>query len=440
MSLIKNLSNAKKILFFSLPIIAGQIGQMLFGIGDVLVASRFSNLAVGSIGVASTIFAPFLIAGMGVLLCTGPLASQAKGSGDHKPTLLFNAYCVSAVLSVALTLIMYFCEYYVYLFELTPELVPHVITYLKWTSFSIFPALIFQCTKDYLQAQGKIYMPNAIILIYNVINVGLNYVMMFGLFGFKGFGIEGAAIATLICRYMMGVTIFLYMKSKCEFQTTIDFSKIKEIFKLGIPISFTLLCEVLIFSVVTVLVGGINLIASAAQSIVVNITSLTFMIPLGLGSAISILVGTEFGKKSMIGITDLARGSLILVVINQMFFAAIYLVFPNQIIGLATADMQVITYGAGLLFWVGIFQIPDGLQVVLSGILRGLNETKAPMVLGLISYWVIGLPIGYYFAFTKALEARGLWMGLALGLSCMCVLLIIFYRNRIKKLHRLMSN
>lgn len=434
----ENPRSIKNIFLFSLPIIAGQVGQMLFGVGDVLVASRYSSLAVGSIGVAATIFAPFLVSAIGVLLCTGPLASQIKGSGQKDPSFLFNAYIVSFILSVLMAIALFLSPYYVVLFKLTPEITPYVIEYLQWTAISIFPALIFQATKDYLQAYNKTYIPNAIILFFNILNVAFNYILMFGYGSFEGFGIKGAAIATLCCRYLMGIVIFIYMKSAVEFEAKLNATTIKQIFKIGFPISVTLLCEVLVFSTVTVLVGGISLVASAAQSIVINITSLTFMIPLGLGSAVSVLIGEEFGKKSLHGIKELTKNAMVLTVVNQMFFAFLYLTIPVYIISVASHDQDVILYASALLLWVGLFQIPDGIQVVLSGVLRGLNETKAPMFLGLIAYWLVGLPIGYYFAFNEGLEARGLWIGLALGLFMMCIFLIGFYFNRIKKLHRLM--
>ncbi len=196
MSFKKNLKTAKEILTFSLPIIAGQIGQMFFGVGDIIVAGRYSSLAVASIGVGAMIFAPFLMTGIGVLFCTGPLASQLKGEGKSDPTLLFNAYLVSFIIGIILSLILFFPELYISYFKLNPEIVPHVIMFLKWTAFSIFPAFIFQATKEYLQAQGKVYAPNAIIWFYNVVNIALNILFLFGLGTFKGFGIQGAAIAT----------------------------------------------------------------------------------------------------------------------------------------------------------------------------------------------------------------------------------------------------
>ena len=262
---------------------------------------------------------------------------------------------------------------------------------------------------------------------------------MFGIAGYEGFGIKGAAIATLVCRYLMAFTIFGYFISVDKLHMVVDKKIIKTIFKLGTPISVTTLCEVLGFVTVTVIVGGISLVASAAQSIVVNITSLTFMIPLGLGSAVSVLVGEEFGKKSLSGIKATTKGALILTLINQIFFALMYLLIPTYIISLATTDTEVMAYAATLLLWVGFFQIPDGLQVVLSGVLRGLNETKFPMILGLFAYWIVGIPVGYYFAFPKKMEASGLWLGLAIALTVMSILLGFFYMNRLKKLRRLLA-
>jgi MATE family multidrug resistance protein len=439
-----NLKTAREILSFSLPIIAGQIGQMLFGVGDMIVAGKYSSLAVASIGVGAMIFAPFLMVGIGVLLCTGPLASQVKGRGEKDPHLLFNAYAVGFILSLFLSTILLNADKFIYYFKLTPEITPHVVLFLQITALSIFPALVFQATKDFLQAHGKTYVPNAIILGYNVFNIGLNFLFMFGYGAFKGFGIEGAAYATLLCRFLMAITVFIYFKSlpefKHEFKTELDLNKIKAIFKLGFPIAFAVLCEVLIFTVVTILVGGMSLVAGAAQSLVINITSLTFMVPLALGSAISVLVGEEFGKKSLPGIIRYSLGVMTLASLLQICFALLYLLIPHQVMGIATSDQEVIIYGASLLFWVGIFQIPDGIQVVLSGVMRGLNETKIPMILGLVSYWAIGLPIGIWFAYSQKLEARGLWIGLAIGLTCMCVLLLFYYRNRIKRLRQSMSH
>lgn len=430
----------KEIFIFSLPIISGQIGQMLFGIGDIAVAGRYSSLAVAVIGLSHMVFATFMMMGIGVLLCTGPLASQIRGEGREDKTFLSNSFLVSFIISAILTPILYFNNLWIGYLKLNPELTPHVIEYIRWCSISLWPALIFQATKEYLQAMGKTYAPNGIILFYNIVNVGLNIVFMFGAYSIPEMGIVGSAAATLVCRILMAITVVAYMMKVCSFEFKINTVTIKRIFRIGLPISFTLLCEVLLFSTVSVLVGGMTLTASASQSLVINITSLTFMVPLAIGSAVSVLVGEQFGKKSLEGIKKYSQGAIILALLFQLLFAALYLAIPSSIIALATGDKAVIAYASALLFWVGLFQIPDGIQVVLAGVMRGLNETKIPMALGIVSYWIIGLPIGVYFAYTRKLEASGLWMGLAVGLTCMCILLGLFYNNRIKKLSHLASN
>ncbi|MFZ3231591.1 MAG: MATE family efflux transporter [Pseudobdellovibrio sp.] len=429
-----NYLHLREVFVFAMPIISGQIGQMLFGVGDIFVAGFYSSLAVSAIGVGSSIFAAFLMIGFGVLFCTGPLASQNRGANKEDPNLLFNIFIVCAINSAILTTLLYIFSNYIHVIGLNPAIESPVALFIKISAFTVFPALISQATKEYLQAHGKTYFPNALIILFNLINLALGFLFVFGLGSFSGFGIIGVAIATLICRILMACILVAYMISVCKFDRRKNIKTIKIIYKLGLPIAFVIFCEVLIFTVVTVLVGRMSLVASAAQSLVLNITSLTFMIPLGIGSAVSVLVGEQLGKKSLEGIKKYSHAAIALALIMQIFFALIYLIIPSSVLGLMSRDQTVIAYGAQLLFWVGLFQIPDGIQVVLSGVMRGLNETKIPMFLGFMSYWIIGLPVGCFFAYQLNYEARGLWMGLSLGLLCMSALLIILYQRKIKKL------
>ncbi len=436
---MEKLKTLREIFLFALPIISGQIGQMLFGVGDIVVAGHYSGQAVSSIGVAAGIFAPFLMVGIGLLLCTGPLASEQKGRGVTDNSLLFNSFVIASVSSLVLISALYLFAYNIRWLGLNPEIEDSVALYLKWTALSLWPALLFQSTKEYLQAYGKTFYPNALIIFFNVINVLLCYVFMFGKGPVPEMGVKGAAIVTSLCRLFMAIILFYYLKKVLPYEKHFNKQTIKRMFKLGLPISFSVLCEVLVFSTVTVLVGKMSLTASASQGLVINITSLTFMVPLAIGSAVSVLVSEQLGKKSLDGIIRYSLGSLALALIIQIVFAAMYLSVPQLILGLASSDQTIIVYASALLFWVGLFQIPDGIQVVLAGVMRGLHETKLPMLLGLISYWVIGLPIGCYFTYTKNLEARGLWMGLAIGLSSMCVLLLFLYKKKIHQLRQTLT-
>lgn len=436
---MKNLKLLKEIFLFSLPIITGQIGQMLFGVGDIIVAGHYSTQAVSAIGVGAALFVPFLMVGIGILLCTGPLASEIKGQNKSDPTLLFNSFIVAILSAVVIMSALAILTANIHWMGLNPEIEATVALYLKWTNISLLPAFIFQAIKEYLQAEGKTYVANGLILFFNVVNVALCAVFMFGMGPIPEMGVLGAALVTTFCRFMMAIVLFVYMKKVCAFEIKQNNETIKKILKLGMPISFTILCEVLVFSTVTVLVGKMSLIASASQSLVINLTSLTFMVPLAIGSSVSVLVGEQLGKKSIEGILQYSLGALFLAFIFQILFATLYLSIPEKLLGVASSDQAIIAYSSALLFWVGLFQLPDGLQVVLSGVMRGLQVTKTPMILGFISYWVIGLPIGCYFTYQKNLEAKGLWMGLAIGLLCMCCFLIVLYRNKIKKLRLSLS-
>jgi MATE family multidrug resistance protein len=429
---MKKLKLLKEIFLFALPIISGQIGQMLFGVGDIIVAGHYSTQAVSAIGVAAGIFAPFLMIGIGILLCTGPIASELKGKGLMDHTLLFNSYIIATLASLILIVCLYTLAYHIEWLGLNPLIASDVALYLKWTALSVWPALLFQSTKEYLQAESKTFVSNGIILFFNLVNVVLCFVFMFGWGPIPELGVKGAAIVTSLCRILMAWALFYYMKKVCVFQTLKNNSTLKKIFQIGLPISFTILCEVLVFSTVTILVGKMSLVASASQSLVINLTSLTFMVPLAIGSAVSVLVGEQFGKKSLTGILDYSLGSLFLAFMTQILFATLYLTIPEKLLGIATQDKAIISYASALLFWVGLFQIPDGIQVVLSGVMRGLHVTKTPMILGFISYWIIGLPIGCFLTYKLGFEARGLWMGLAIGLLCMCLLLILLYRKKIQ--------
>lgn len=436
---MEKLKTLKEIFLFSLPIITGQIGQMLFGVGDIIVAGHYSSHAVSSIGVAAAIFAPFLMIGIGLLLCTGPLASEQKGRGVKDNSLLFNSYAIASVSSLVLISALFLLAFNIHWLKLNPEIESAVALYLKWTALSLWPALIFQSTKEYLQAYGKTFFSNGLIVFFNILNIIFCYVFMFGFWKIPSMGVLGAALIASLCRLFMAIILYIYVKRVLPFETQFKKETVIRMIRLGLPISFSVLCEVLVFSTVTVLVGKMSLVASASQSLVINITSLTFMVPLAIGSAVSVLVGEQLGKKSLQGILRYSLGSLFLALIIQVIFASIYLTLPEMVIGIASTDKAIIAYASALLFWVGLFQIPDGVQVVLAGVMRGLHETKIPMVLGLVSYWVVGLPIGAYFTYSKNLEARGLWMGLAIGLSSMCVLLLLLYKKKIQSLRQLLA-
>jgi MATE family multidrug resistance protein len=203
---------------------------------------------------------------------------------------------------------------------------------------------------------------------------------------------------------------------------------------LGLPVAGSILLEVLVFSMATVLAGRISVTASAAHGIALNFASLTFMVPLALASTASVKVSFHAGQKIVQGVRDYSMACLIIAVGFMALSALSFGLIPGPLVALATNESAIAAYTVNLLFFVGIFQIPDGVQVTLSGVLRGLGKTKGPMIAYFLSYWPLGLPMAYILAFRYGLEAKGLWLGLMAGVYAMAISLGLMYRFEIKKL------
>ncbi|MAF76789.1 MAG: hypothetical protein CME63_05350 [Halobacteriovoraceae bacterium] len=422
----------KKVLFFSLPIIAGQMGQMLFGTGDLLVAGRYSREVVSALGVATTIFSPFLMLGLGLTFAISAITSRIIGEGKKEDDMLFNSLLIAGSMGVILSLALYLFSFKLEVFGLIRPIEDLVIQYLQITAISIIPALLYQVYKEYLQSYGHTYVSNGAILFFNVTNIILNIVLMFGydfgIFIIPEMGIHGAALSTVITRTLMFLTLSAYAHKKFKMKVQVNRVRIKEILSLGMPIGLSTLSEVLVFTTVTVLVGRMNVLASASHNIVLNLGGLTFMVPLAIGSSASVFVAEQFGKKNP---QELLRYALACIIISTAFMsltAIIFFAIPSPIIRLATPDPKIITYASTLLFYVALFQVPDGIQVTLWGVLRGMATTKLPLIMCIIINWLIGLPFGIYLVNEYKMQAAGLWAGLALGLTLMSVVLgFIFY-------------
>jgi multidrug resistance protein, MATE family len=243
----------KKVLIFSLPIIAGQMGQMLFGTGDLLVAGRYSQEVVSALGVAATLFSPFLMLGLGITFAVSAITSRLKGEGLKENDMLFNSLAITTACGVILSIALYLFTYQLHFFQLIPAIEDKVISYIRITSFSLIPAILYQVYKEYLQSYGHTYVANGAILIFNGVNIVLNIVLMFGWGPVPELGINGAATATLITRFLMFVTLAIYTHKKFKTKVHINIRRIKEILSLGIPVGLSTLSEVLVFTAVTVL-------------------------------------------------------------------------------------------------------------------------------------------------------------------------------------------
>lgn len=422
----------KDLVTFAFPIVAGQMGQMMFGVGDIMVAGRYSNDVLAALGTANGIFAPFLMVGLGVSYAIGPIVAKYRGENIEKPEAVFTAEALGAIVSILLYGLLLLVTMNLDIFGLNPAIEPMVSKYLLIAGISTLPMLLFQVYKEYLQAWDRTVYSNGLVLVFNIINVALNTVMMFGLFGVPEMGIEGAAWATVISRTLMAIVLFLHTKKFKQQSRVLDKSLLNEFLKLGLPIGFSTLLEVLSFSTVTVLIGGMDIITSASHNVVLNLASLTFMIPLGISSAVSVKVGQAFGAKDQEGILTWSHSALAFSG-GMMFLTALtYTIIPGILLAFFTDDSAVLMFSAQMLIFVALFQIPDGLQVTLYGILRGIGITRLPMLFAFVSNWMIGIPAGHYLATAGGMGASGYWAGLAIGLTVMCLCLGTLFYKKIK--------
>jgi MATE family multidrug resistance protein len=219
---------------------------------------------------------------------------------------------------------------------------------------------------------------------------------------------------------------------KCRWH--IDWSFIKEAFRLGLPISFTLFFEIMAFCSVTLFVGKFGEVQSAANNIALNIGSLAFMIPMSIGAAVSVKIGHAFGKKNFQALKTFAKVALSVSIAFNIITGAIFYLFPNFFISLFSTETEVLAWGSKLLFYVACFQLFDGAQVTQAGVLRGLSITRSASLAVFFGYWIVGIPIGYYLGFHKQLEAIGFWQGLTISLAVVAVMLSVILKRALNKI------
>lgn len=436
METLKRSTALKQILYFSGPIIFGQVGLMLIGTGDMIIAGRYSRECLAAIGLAIAILNPIQISLLGLQFSIGPILAQMRGKNENVDntywTILFYSLIVS-VISGLVSLISYFL---VPILDYGPQLNPIIQEYIVITSFSSLGLCMYQGVKEFYQAQEKTMAANVTALLAAVFNLGLNYTLVFGAFGFPSLKEAGLAWASLICRMLMSSVLFLYSFKYWKTAKKIDWTLLNKFWKVGLPVSASLFFEIMAFCSVTLFVGRFSEDQVAANNLCLNIGSLAFMVPLSISAAVAVKVGHAYGEKNLQLVRVFSQVSLGLAVFFALLMGATFFIFPEAILRFYTADEAVLNWGKTLLFWVAGFQLFDGLQVTISGILRGLSVTRPSSIAIFIGYWIIGIPLGYYLGFHAKMEAQGFWIGLAISLAVVACMLSVVLRNQMSKLFK----
>ena len=424
----------KQILIFAGPIIFGQIGLMLIGTGDMIIAGRYSRECLAAIGLAIAILNPIQISALGLQFAIGPILAQKRGKGEDTHNDYWTIIAYSLLVSIASCLLSVASYFLVPILDYGPDLNPIIQEYILITSFSTFGLGLYQGVKEFYQSQEKTMFANIVAIAGSLVNFGLAWALVFGQWGFPALNETGLAWACLIVRVIMGIGLVFFSWRFWKTSKKIEWSLMKKFFKIGLPVSASLFFEILAFCSVTLFVGRFAEEQIAANNLALNVGSLAFMIPLSLSSAVAVKVGHAFGEKDFLRIRIFSQMSLLASFVFALIMGVTFYFFPHNILAFYTNDLVVIEWGKKLLFWVACFQLFDGVQITISGILRGLNVTRPSSIAIFIGYWIIGIPLGYYLGFYTNLEAQGFWIGLAISLAVVALMLGVVLKNQMRGL------
>ena len=330
------LKTIKELILFSFPITIGQVSQMLIGAGDVFVASHHGRQTVAAMGIANGMTGPVFLIGLGLLLGISPTLSKRRGENFNINQYFYTCILYSIIISTVFTSITILSVPLVKHLGFDPSLVPLIQNYLFIVSFSYAGSYIFIAIKEYLQAMEHVVFANIVSVIAVFLNVGLGYMMAFGLFIFPELGIRGLAYAAIIIRLLTAVTIFIYSRRYSKGQFCIVKNFMQRVLKFSFPISMSILFEVLAFTVVMVLIGRIGVMYAAIHSIALTLASLTYMVPLSISSGVGVKIAYYYGRKNLDRIKDFAKAGLIISMTFMAFSGLCMYLFPETILRIFT--------------------------------------------------------------------------------------------------------
>ncbi len=437
-------SELRPMLRLALPVVIAELGWMGMGVADTLMVGPLGPEAIGAVGVGSSLFTGVVIFGMGLLLGLDTLVSHAYGAGrlDECHKWLLHGIALSVLVSVPVGAILVTMVLLLPRWGLAPSVLVFAQPYLGILTWSLFPLLMYATFRRYLQGMGVVRPVMIALIMANVINIVMNWILIYGHLGAPAMGVRGSAWATVIARIAMAgyLLVVIIVRERRQrpglFETPLrlEIARMRRLVTLGFPAAAQVTLEVGGFAAATALAGRLAPTSLAAHQIALNIAACAFMVPLGLSSAGAVRVGQAIGRKDLPGAERAGWTALLFGVIFTSVAASLFMLAPRTLIGAFTTDEGVLSIGASLLFVAAVFQLSDGLQGVATGILRGLGDTRTAMVWNLFGHWFIGLPCGYVLCFVLGVGVAGLWWGLSAGLTICGVALVAVWMRRIKTL------
>jgi len=434
----------KRNLKLAFPIILSQIGQVLVQQVDTMMVGYVGTIELAASAFANSIFLIGMVIVMGFTFGITPIVGQsvAKSNKTILSKILTNAFFINIIFAVFISIALYLLSFFFTNMGQESRVINLSIPYFFTLVLSIVPLIIFYTLKQFAEGIGNTKHAMYITILSNVLNVILNYVLIFGKFGFTEYGLFGAGIATLISRIFMAfgfLFIFYYNKQyKLYFKRinlySINKVYITKLFVVGIPISMQILLEVLAFALTAIMAGWLGVIPLAAHQIAIGLASVSFMIVVGVGSATTIRVSHQLSHKDYTGLIMASKASIHIILAFMGLTSITFFILRTWLPILYTNDQAVILLASNLLIAAAIFQLFDGLQIVMVSILRGFSDVKHAMVYAFIAYIMINLPLGYYLSFELDFGIYGLWIGIIVGLGAASLLFYWRFRTLFQKL------
>ncbi len=431
------------------PVVLAELGWMGMHIEDTIMVGRVSPAAIGAISIGGNLFYTVAVFGIGLLLGLDTLISQSFGAGDvedcHRS--LFSALYLALFLSPVLVLATWAWVPLLRMYGIDPLVLRDALPFFRAMMWGVFPLLVYVAARRYLQGMSRVKPVMFSLITANLINIAGNWILIYGHWGFPAMGAEGSGWSTFIARIYMAGTLLIYIAyHDARYKTGLartrrrpDWARMRRLVDLGLPAALQITIEVAIFSLTSVLIAKISANWLAAHQITLSVVSVTYMVPLGIGSACAVRVGQAIGRRDAQGAAR-SGWTAILLGGGAMFGFGIFLwLVPRLVAHIFTPDEAVTGAAVKLLLVAALFQLFDGIQTVATGALRGAGDTKSPMVSHLFFYWIVGLPIGIWFCFPLHWGAVGLWTGLCIALILIGITLLIVWDRKAHSLHREMA-
>lgn len=447
------LSHFRKTLILAWPVCLSNVGNVMVGVVDLAMVGGIQESMTGysattaqaAVSLANGFYFLVLVFGMGVSFGVTPFVAEADSAGNlsEKKHLLSHAIIVNVIVNSLLFLFLVLASPVLHLLNQPADVVTLAIPFLNVMILGMIPLAFFSALKQFAEGLSFTRFAMYVTVLSNLLNILLNYILIYGKWGFPSMGVQGSCWASFVTRVIMALMMFLYVYYNKEFKVykesflfkAISFSRMKKIFKVGAASGLQWLFEVSAFAFALVMIGWIGKKEQAAHQIALQLASVTYIIASGISAAGSVRVGNQLGSKSRINLRKAAFSAFGLAVMFQTFFAMMFVLLRFLLPTIFNHESDVQMMVSSLLLIAALFQISDGIQVVGLGVLRGMQDITIPTWITFITYWLIGLPICYLFAFVFKLGIQGIWFGLTLALTIAAILLYLRFNYISKNLN-----